>query len=70
MLSSLIKKAKDPNDSSFQVSYLINNIGGSGNSSLKDAVSKYSGMIGLDQDGDRKVGIEDAMAAVTKKVEV
>ncbi len=66
VLSSLINKAKDPNDSSFQVSDLINSIGG-GNSSLMDAVSKYGGIVGLDQDGDGKVGIEDAMAAATKK---
>ncbi len=66
VLGSLINKAKDPNDSSFQVSDLINGIGG-GNSSLLDAVTKYGGMVGLDQDGDGKVGIEDAVAAVTKK---
>jgi hypothetical protein len=32
-----------------------------------DAVSKYGGMLGLDQDGDGQVGISDAIAAATKK---
>jgi hypothetical protein len=32
-----------------------------------DAVSKYGGMFGLDQDGDGQVGMSDAISAVTKK---
>jgi hypothetical protein len=67
VLGSLIGKAKDSTDSSFQVSDLINAIsGGSGNSGLMDAVSKYGGQFGLDQNTDGKVDMSDAMAAVSK----
>lgn len=67
VLNGLVNKAKDPNDSSFEVSDLVNAIsGGSENSGLMDAVSKYGGQFGLDQNTDGKVDIEDAIAAVTK----
>lgn len=67
VLGSLIGNAKDPNQKGFEVSDIINAIsGGSGNSGLMDAVSKYGGQFGLDQDGDGKVGMSDAVAAVTK----
>jgi hypothetical protein len=67
VLGSLIGKAKDSNDSSFQISDLVNAIsGGSGNSGLMDAVSKYGGQFGLDQNADGKVDMSDAMAAVSK----
>ncbi|HSN48046.1 MAG TPA: hypothetical protein VLR29_04740 [Flavobacterium sp.] len=67
ILGSLFGKAKDPNDS-FQISDLINAItGGAGNAGLMEAVSKYGGQFGLDQNADGKVNMEDAMAAVTKK---
>lgn len=67
VLGSLIGKAKDSNDSSFQVSDLVNAIsGGSGNSGLMDAVSKYGGQFGLDQNADGKVDMSDAMEAVSK----
>ena len=67
VLGSLIGKAKDSNDSSFQVSDLVNAIsGGSGNSGLMDAVSKYGGQFGLDQNAAGKVDMSDAMAAVSK----
>lgn len=67
VLNGLVNKAKDPNDSSFEISDLVNAIsGGSGNSGLMDAVSKYGGQFGLDQNGDGKVDMGDAMAAVTK----
>jgi hypothetical protein len=67
ILGSLINKAKDPNDS-FQISDLVSAIsGGSGaNSGIMDAISKYGGQFGLDQNADGKVDIGDAMAAVTK----
>lgn len=68
VLGSLVGKAKDPNDSSFEVSDLVNAIsGGNGNSGLMDAVSKYGGQFGLDQNDDGKVDMSDAMAAVSKK---
>jgi hypothetical protein len=67
VLGSLIGNAKDPNQKGFEVSDIINAIsGGSENSGLMDAVSKYGGQFGLDQDGDGKVGMSDAVAAVTK----
>lgn len=68
VLGSLIGKAKNPNDSSFEISDLVNSIsGGSGNSGLMDAISKYGGQFGLDQNNDGKVDMGDAMAAVSKK---
>ncbi|WP_413998840.1 DUF937 domain-containing protein [Flavobacterium sp. W1B] len=69
VLGSLVNKAKDPNDSSFQVSDLVNAIsGGSGqNSGIMDAISKYGGQFGLDQNADGKVDMGDAMDLVTKK---
>lgn len=67
VLGALFGKAKDPNDSSFQISDLVNAIsGGKGNSGLMDAISKYGGQFGLDQNADGKVDMEDAMAAVNK----
>jgi hypothetical protein len=66
ILGSLVGKAKDPNDS-FQISDLVNAIsGGAGNSGLMEAVSKYGGQFGLDQNSDGKVDIEDATAAISK----
>jgi hypothetical protein len=67
VLGSLIGNAKDPNQKGFEVTDIINAIsGGSGNSGLMDAVSKYGGQFGLDQNADGKVDMGDAMAAVTK----
>lgn len=67
VLNGLVNKAKDPNDSSFEISDLVNAIsGGNGSSGLMDAVSQYGGQFGLDQNGDGKVDMGDAMAAVTK----
>jgi len=68
VLGSLVNNAKDPNHKGFEVSDLVNAIsGGAGNSGLMDAVSKYGGQFGLDQNEDGKVDLSDAMAAVTKK---
>ncbi|MBC5864012.1 DUF937 domain-containing protein [Flavobacterium turcicum] len=69
ILGSLVNKAKDPNDSSFQISDIIAAIsgGGANGSSIMDAVSKYGGQFGLDQNADGKVDISDAMAAVSGK---
>ncbi len=70
VLSSLVNKAKDPNDSSFQVADLIGAITGGNSESgtgIMEAISKYGGQFGLDQDGDGQVGISDAIAAVSKK---
>lgn len=67
ILGSLIGNAKDPNVKGFEMSDLVNAISGSGNSGLMEAVSKYGGQFGLDQNNDGKVDMQDAMAAVTKK---
>jgi len=68
VLGSLVGNAKDPNHKGFEVADIVNAIsGGNGNASLMDAVSKYGGQFGLDQNADGKVDMSDAMAAVSKK---
>lgn len=72
VLGSLIGGAKDPNNSSFNVSDIIGAISGgagatAGGGGLMDMVTKYGGMVGLDQNGDGKVDMSDATAAVEKK---
>lgn len=68
ILGSLVGNAKDPNVKGFEMSDLVNAIScGSGNSGLMDAVSKYGGQFGLDQNNDGKVDMQDAMEAVNKK---
>ena len=70
VLGSLIGKAKDPNDSSFQISDIINAVSG-GNSEvgcqIMNTISKYGGQFGLDQDGDGQVAVNDALEAISKK---
>jgi len=68
ILSSLVNKAKDPNESGFQISDIIGAIsgGGAANSGIMDVISKYGGQFGLDQNGDGQVDASDAIAAVTK----
>ncbi|MCG9792385.1 DUF937 domain-containing protein [Flavobacterium algicola] len=68
ILGSLVGKAKDPNDSSFEISDIIGAISGGGeNSGIMDAISKYGGQFGLDQNGDGKVDVSDAMDLASKK---
>ncbi|NBL63968.1 hypothetical protein GV828_02005 [Flavobacterium sp. NST-5] len=68
VLGSLIGKAKNPNDKSFEISDIINSLsGGSGNSSVMDAIQKYGGQFGLDQNNDGKVDMADASAVLEKK---
>ena len=66
ILSGLVNKAQDPNQPGFNVSDLIGAISGGNSSGLMDAVSKYGGQLGLDQDGDGQVGMSDAISAVSK----
>jgi hypothetical protein len=68
ILGSLIGKAKDSSDSSFQISDIINAISGNGGqaSGIMDAISKYGTQFGLDQNGDGKVDVSDAMALGNK----
>lgn len=67
ILGGLLNKAKDPNEKGFDMSDLIGAISGGKGGGLMDAVSKYGGQFGLDQNGDGKLDMQDAMAAVTKK---
>ena len=70
VLGSLIGKAKDPNDSSFQISDIIGALTGGDNKAgggIMDAISKYGMQFGLDQDGDGQVGMSDAVVAVSGK---
>jgi hypothetical protein len=67
ILGGLINKAQDPNQPGFNITDLISSISGGNGGGLMDAVSKYGGQFGLDQDGDGQVGMSDAISAVTKK---
>jgi len=69
LLSGLVNKANDPNDS-FQISDLVGAISGSGaqTSGIMDAISKYGTQFGLDQNADGKLDLNDAIA-VTKSSE-
>lgn len=64
ILSSLVNKAKDPNDSSFQITDIISSITGSGGqaSGIMETINKYGMQFGLDQNGDGKVDVADAMS--------
>jgi hypothetical protein len=68
IVGALVGKAKDPN-SSFEISDIIGAIssGGGDKAGIMDAISKYGGQFGLDQNADGKVDINDAMDAVNKK---
>jgi len=68
VLGSLIGKAKNPNDKSFDISDIVNSLsGGQGNVAVMDAIQKYGMQFGLDQNNDGKVDMADAMVAVNKK---
>jgi hypothetical protein len=67
VLESLINKDKNPNDSSLNIQDIISSISGGNGGGLMDAVSKYGGQFGLDQNGDGKVDMGDVTAAVSKK---
>ena len=69
VLGSLIGGAKDPNNPGINITDVIGAISGGNGASgggIMDAISKYGGMVGLDQDGDGQVGMSDAISAVTK----
>lgn len=67
ILNSLVNKAKDPNDGSFQISDIINAVTeNSGQASgIMDTISKYGMQFGLDQNADGKLDVEDVLV-VTK----
>lgn len=65
ILEGLVSKANDPNDKSFEISDIVTAISGNSTqaSGIMDAISKYGGQFGLDQNADGKVDINDALAA-------
>ena len=67
ILNSLVNKAKDQKDGSFQISDIINAISrNSGQaSSIMETISKYGMQFGLDQNADGKVDVADVLV-VTK----
>ncbi|MEP6806519.1 MAG: hypothetical protein ABI892_18470, partial [Flavobacterium sp.] len=69
ILSSLVNKAKDPNDSSFQISDLISSLtGNSGQASgIMETINKYGMQFGLDQNGDGKVDVADVLVVTKTK---
>jgi len=69
VLSSLIKKANDPKDGSFNLSDIISSLTGGDtaqNSGIMEAISTYGVHFGLDENADGKVDLDD-MAAFSKK---
>lgn len=69
ILGSLVNKAKDPNDSSFQISDIINSISGNSGqaSGIMDTISKYGMQFGLDQNNDGKVDVADVLVVTKSK---
>ncbi|MEO6177704.1 MAG: DUF937 domain-containing protein [Flavobacterium circumlabens] len=69
VLNSLVNKAKDPNDSSFQISDIIGAISGNSGqaSGIMDTISKYGMQFGLDQNADGKVDVADVMVITKSK---
>ena len=69
VLSSLVNKAKDPNDSSFNISDIISSISGNSGqaSGIMDTISKYGMQFGLDQNADGKVDVADVLVVTKSK---
>lgn len=72
VLSKLISKTNNPNDSSFDINGIIGSLTGGGNATAGNAgfdlngiLSKFSGGGGLDTDGDGQVEISDIVSKVT-----
>ncbi|PBJ12366.1 DUF937 domain-containing protein [Flavobacterium sp. ACN6] len=69
ILGSLVNKAKDPNDNSFQISDIISAISGNSGqaSGIMDTISKYGMQFGLDQNNDGKVDVADVLVVTKTK---
>lgn len=69
ILNSLVNKAKDPNDKSFEISDIINAISGNSSqaSGIMDTISKYGMQFGLDQNADGKLDVADVMVVAKTK---
>ncbi|CAD0009503.1 DUF937 domain-containing protein [Flavobacterium salmonis] len=63
VLNSLVNKAKDPKDGSFQISDIVNAISGNSGqaTNIMDTISKYGVQFGLDQNADGKLDVGDVM---------
>ncbi|WP_016988697.1 hypothetical protein [Flavobacterium sp. ACAM 123] len=65
--SSLVRKAKDPNNSSFEIIKIIAAKSRKADSSgIMDTISKYVSKFGLDQNADGEVDVIDAVEALKK----
>lgn len=64
LLEAVVGKSKS-GASGFDIGSIIQAIGGNGNSGLMDLVSKYGGQFGLDQNGDGKVDLNDAISMIS-----
>lgn len=71
VISSLIGKTNNPNDSSFDINSIIGSLtgssgatGGGGGFDLQGLLNKFSGG-GLDANGDGQIGLDDIMSKVT-----
>ncbi|MFH6992594.1 hypothetical protein [Flavobacterium sp. FlaQc-48] len=69
VLNSLVNKAKDPNDSSFQISDIISSISGNSGqaSGIMETINKYGMQFGLDQNNDGKVDVTDVLVVTKSK---
>lgn len=61
-LELLVSKAKDSSDSSFNVTDLVSSLSGGADS--KGLLDSLGGALGLDQNKDGKLGLDDAMSAI------
>jgi uncharacterized protein YidB (DUF937 family) len=64
ILSSLVGQAKDPNVKGFEVADLVGMISGN-NGDAKSSLMSKLGTMALDQNGDGKLDISDAMSALS-----
>jgi hypothetical protein len=72
VISNLINKTNNPNDSSFDINSIIGSLTGGGGAAqsgggfdLNGILSKFTGGGGLDTDGDGKVELSDIVSKVT-----
>ncbi|KDN56254.1 hypothetical protein [Flavobacterium seoulense] len=64
ILSSLIEKANDPKDNSINISEILDSLTGGDSpehAGIMEAISTYGIHFGLDQNGDGKVDLDDAV---------
>ena len=64
LLEAVVGKSK-AGESGFDLSGLMQAIGGGQSGGLMDLVSKYGGQFGLDQNGDGKIDLNDAISAMS-----